>query len=103
MSQLARSGVLTSWVNRSGSTSFDTGGVAVTTAPYRPVTVRGSAVDGLYVLGIPAEGPRWFMQVGSARPGPRTEFTADADAIAADLLAHVPQDHAPSALMGGQR
>jgi methylaspartate mutase epsilon subunit len=60
-------------------------------------------VDGLYVLGIPAEGPRWFMQVGSTRPGPWTQFTADADAIAADILAHVSRGPAPIALRAGQR
>jgi hypothetical protein len=39
------------------------------------------------VLGIPTEHTRWFTQVGSGRPQVWTGFTADADAIAADLLA----------------
>ncbi|HVT68258.1 MAG TPA: FAD/NAD(P)-binding protein, partial [Trebonia sp.] len=101
--QLTGSGLWTSWANRSGGEPLDTGGVAVTDAPYHPVSAVGGAVDGLYVLGIPAEGPRWFMQVGSARPGPWTQFTADADAIAADILAHVSRGRAPVALRAGQR
>jgi methylaspartate mutase epsilon subunit len=98
--QLIRSGTWTSWVNRSEGESVDTCGVAVTRAPYRPVNCRGDAVDGLYVLGIPSEGPRWFTQVGSTRPGPWTEFTKDADAIAADVLAHAPRCLAPHTLRG---
>lgn len=101
--QLTGSGLWTSWSNRSGDKPLDTGGVAVTDAPYHPVSVVGDPVDGLYVLGIPTEGPRWFMQVGSTRPGPWTQFTFDADAIAADILAHVPRDRARLVLQAGRR
>jgi methylaspartate mutase epsilon subunit len=61
-------------------------GAAVTGPPYHPVRADGTAEPGLYLLGIPAEGRRWFTQVGSGRPGPWGEFTTDADAIAADAL-----------------
>jgi methylaspartate mutase epsilon subunit len=65
---------------------FQTGGVHVTRAPYHPVGSAGVADERLYVLGIPAEHTRWFTQVGSGRPGPWNEFTADADAVAEHLM-----------------
>jgi methylaspartate mutase epsilon subunit len=102
--QLAKAGLWTAWVNRAGGEPFDTGGVAVTPAPpYRPVGSGSPAVSGLYVLGIPTEGPRWFTQVGSARPGPWTQFTADADAIAADILAHAPAGAPAPLMLAGNR
>lgn len=82
---LAGAGVLTSWVNRSGG-DYVTGSVAVTGSPFHPVDAAGEAVRSLYVLGIPTEGCRWFMQVGSGRPGPWGSFARDADAIAGDML-----------------
>ncbi len=85
--RLRASGLLTCYANRSGGSVFDTGGVAVTEAPYHPVRADGGAERGLYVLGIPTEHTRWFTQVGSGRPGHWTQFTRDADAIAADILA----------------
>jgi methylaspartate mutase epsilon subunit len=89
--QLREAGLYTPWVNDQGDDGRVVGGVATTTAPYRPVTAAGTPAQGVYVLGIPSEGQRWFMQVGSARPGPWTEFTADADAIAQDALAVRPR------------
>ncbi|MEU7163097.1 FAD/NAD(P)-binding protein [Streptomyces morookaense] len=100
---LTRAGLWTSWANTAGGRSFDTGGVAVTASPYRPVDADGTAADGMYVLGIPTEGQRWFMQVGSSRPGPWTEFTKDADAIAADALAGLRQAARTRALEGANR
>ena len=85
--RLVADGHWTSWNNHAGDTPFDTAGVAVTPAPYRPIGADGGIGQGLHVLGIPTEGQRWFMQVGSSRPGPWTEFTRDADAVAADVLA----------------
>jgi len=84
--QLRARGVLTTWTNTSGPRPTRTGGVAVTRAPFHPVGENG--VDtALHVLGIPTEHVRWFTQVGSGRPQVWTGFTADADAVAADLLA----------------
>lgn len=83
---LAR-GVITSFINRAGTESFDTGGVAVSRSPYHPLGLTGAADRGIYVLGIPTEHTRWFMQAGSSRPGFWTDFVRDADAIAADVLA----------------
>ncbi|WP_232666702.1 FAD/NAD(P)-binding protein [Pseudonocardia sp. TRM90224] len=67
--------------------TFETGGVAVTGSPYHPIGRSGEPAAGLYVLGIPTEHTRWFMQGGSSRPGFWTDFVRDADAIAADALA----------------
>lgn len=67
------------------------------------MTATGAAAEGVYVLGIPSEGQRWFMQVGSARPGPWTDFTRDADAIARDALAALPRPAAHRTLEGTRR
>ena len=84
--QLRARGVLTTWTNESGPRPTRTGGVSVTRAPFHPIGEHG--VDrALHVLGIPTEHTRWFTQVGSGRPRVWTGFTADADAVAADLLA----------------
>lgn len=85
--RLRASGLLTSYTNKAGGSVFETGGAAVTEAPYHPIRADGTAEKGLYVLGIPAEHTRWFTQVGSARPGGWTQFISDADAIAEDILA----------------
>jgi FAD-NAD(P)-binding len=71
---------------RAGDPSFRTGGIDVTQAPYNPIAADGSVERGMYVLGIPTESTRWFMQVGIGRPGPWGEFFRDADAIARAAL-----------------
>nr|WSW43171.1 FAD/NAD(P)-binding protein [Streptomyces sp. NBC_01001] len=83
---LRERGVWTSYVNGTGATAFDTGGVAVGRSPYHPLGREGAPDRGLYVLGIPTEHTRWFMQVGSSRPGMWSDFVHDADHIAADAL-----------------
>lgn len=84
---LVAQGLWTSYVNRGADGDrFDTGGVAVTGAPFHPLDADGRAERGLYVLGIPTEHTRWFMQGGSSRPGFWTDFVQNADAIAADLV-----------------
>jgi hypothetical protein len=85
--KLYDAGVWTGYVNRHGDAEFHTGGVAVTPAPYHPVGRDGAPDTGLYVLGIPTEHTRWFMQGGSSRPGRWTDFVHDADAIAGHALA----------------
>ncbi|MEV7130479.1 FAD/NAD(P)-binding protein [Streptomyces sp. NPDC093260] len=79
-------GLWTEFVHRAGDDTFATGGVAVTTAPFHPLSREGVPDAGLYVLGIPTENTRWFTQVGFARPGPWGDFIRDADAIAAHAL-----------------
>ncbi|WP_371493599.1 FAD/NAD(P)-binding protein [Kitasatospora sp. NBC_00374] len=85
--RLRERGIWTEYVNRAGDDAFHTGGVAVTGTPFHPVGRDGRPDPGLYVLGIPTEHTRWFMQGGSSRPGFWTDFVHDADAIAGDALA----------------
>ncbi|OON75401.1 FAD/NAD(P)-binding protein [Streptomyces tsukubensis] len=86
--RLRERGIWTSFVNHGADGDrFDTGGVAVTEAPFHPVGREGLPDEGLYVLGIPTEHTRWFMQGGSSRPGFWTDFVQNADAIAADVAA----------------
>ncbi|MFE2187048.1 FAD/NAD(P)-binding protein [Streptomyces sp. NPDC059455] len=87
---LVARGLWTGHRNGEGADAFTTGGVAVTDSPYHPVDRDGSPDTGLYVLGIPTEHTRWFMQGGSSRPGFWTDFVRDADAIAADALSGLP-------------
>ncbi|GAA1970552.1 FAD/NAD(P)-binding protein [Amycolatopsis minnesotensis] len=83
ISGLREAGLLTSFVNEG---RFETGGVAVSESPFHPIGRDGQADTGMHVLGIPTEYTRWFTQVGSGRPGRWSEFTRDADAIAAHLV-----------------
>ncbi|RZU54047.1 FAD-NAD(P)-binding protein [Krasilnikovia cinnamomea] len=65
------------------------GGAAVTRPPFHAVGAGGVPDPDLYLLGIPTEGQRWFTQIGNGRPGPMSGFHADADSVAADVLAGV--------------
>lgn len=94
ITSLRESGTVTSYANVDDESVFDTGGMAVTAAPFHPVDAHGAPVRDLYALGIPTEHARWFTQVGSGRPGRWGEFTADADAIAGHLLAGLCADAA---------
>jgi hypothetical protein len=84
--RLLKQGLWTPFVNIEADQAFETGGVAVTEAPFHPLGHHGLPDRQLYVLGIPTEHPRWFMQAGSSRPGFWTDFVRDADAIAPDCL-----------------
>lgn len=84
-SLLAR-GIFTPFINRAGEHVFETGGVNVTKSPFHPLRSDNSVASQLYVLGIPTEHARWFMQSGSSRPHKWIDFMIDADAIAADIL-----------------
>ncbi|MEV5606727.1 FAD/NAD(P)-binding protein [Streptomyces sp. NPDC052225] len=78
-------GTVTSYRNTWDGEVFDTGGLAATDAPYRPLDARGRIVDDVCVTGVPLENVRWFTQVGSGRPGAWTDFTREADAVAGAL------------------
>ena len=84
---LRKKGFWTNFINSDGTDSCATGGVAVTPAPFHPIARNGLPVRELYVLGIPSEHTRWFMQAGSSRPGFWTDFVNDANAIAEHALA----------------
>jgi len=84
--KLVERGFWTNYLNCGATDSFVTGGVAVTPAPFHPIGQHQIPNRQLYVLGIPIEHTRWFMQAGSSRPGFWTDFVMDADSIAADAL-----------------
>lgn len=83
---LVKRGYWRPFKNCYAESTYQTGGVEVTKAPFHPINKYGAAIKELYVLGIPSEHTRWFMQAGSSRPGFWTDFFVDADAIAADIL-----------------
>ncbi|HDX9494934.1 TPA: hypothetical protein ROX80_005822 [Bacillus thuringiensis] len=73
------------FINKKNGVEFETGGVNVTTSPFHPIRANGTVAENLYVLGIPTEHIRWFMQSGSSRPHKWIDFMIDADAIATDI------------------
>lgn len=83
---LIQQGVWANYINKGESTSFITGGVAVTQAPFHPIGKAGTEYKNIYVLGIPSEHTRWFMHAGSSRPGYWTDFVEDANSIAENIL-----------------
>lgn len=84
---LYQRGIFTPFINSgSGVESFETGGVNVTRAPFHPIDRQGKVHTRLFVLGIPTEHTRWFMQSGSSRPSHWIDFMIDADAIAEAAL-----------------
>ncbi|MNG66957.1 hypothetical protein D3C79_252570 [compost metagenome] len=82
---LLATGAVTSFKNSLGQDVFDTGGVAVTQAPFNALTKEGPD-SAVHVIGIPVEHTRWLMQFGSGRPGAWGQFTKDADAIAESIV-----------------
>ncbi|HBF31887.1 3-isopropylmalate dehydratase small subunit [Rhizobium sp.] len=79
-------GMLQSFVSDNGQDSFDTGGVLVTRSPFNPIGKDGRVAHNVFVLGMPTEHIRWFMQSGSSRPTKWIDFMIDADAIASAAL-----------------
>lgn len=92
---LLHQGIYVPFVNVGHATEFETGGVAVTASPFHPIRANQSIADKLYVLGIPTEHTRWFMQSGSSRPHKWIDFMMDADAIAADIIQGGQYAHEP--------
>lgn len=79
-------GIYAPFINRAGRAEFETGGVNVTPTPFHPVRADSTIAHRLYVLGIPTEHTRWFMQSGSNRPHKWIDFMIDANAIAGHIL-----------------
>jgi methylaspartate mutase epsilon subunit len=86
---LIEDGVIRAHTLRGSPPHFSTGGVDVTPRPFHPIGRDGRPDPHLYVLGQPTEGPRWYTQIGSGRPGFWNDFTRDADSVAVDLTAAV--------------
>ncbi len=64
----------------------ETGGLAVTTRPYRLVRADGSAHPARFAYGVPTESVHWATAAG-IRPGVGSVTLEDADAIARAALA----------------
>jgi uncharacterized NAD(P)/FAD-binding protein YdhS len=82
LSRLVADGVAATW-NAAGP---DAASLRVGAATGRLLDPAGRPVDGLYAIGIPTEGLRWFTQIGNGRPGSRTAFHREADALALDVV-----------------
>jgi hypothetical protein len=104
-SRLTRSmvadGMLSHNVNVDPTTGerVETGGLAVTRAPFHVVDGRGRPDPDVYALGVATDRTRWFTHSSRAVPGQDSPFCRNADAIAADILAQFPV--APAAYVAG--
>ncbi|MGV9852565.1 FAD/NAD(P)-binding protein [Streptomyces sp. NPDC003442] len=64
---------------------YETGGLDVTTAPYRLVDAQGRPHPRRFALGVPTEGVHWVTAAG-ARPGVNSVTLCDTDAVARAVL-----------------
>ncbi|MEV7003117.1 FAD/NAD(P)-binding protein [Streptomyces sp. NPDC093982] len=82
LSGLVTDGVAATW----SEAGRDATSLRVGAATGRLLDPTGRPVHGLYAIGIPTEGLRWFTQIGNGRPGSRTAFHREADALALDVV-----------------
>lgn len=85
LDQLVRDGTAGTWRPPGAERST---GLRVHSATGRVIDRSGRLSAGLYAIGIPTEGVRWFTQISNGRPDTRTAFHRDADAIALDIVRH---------------
>ncbi|MFE2443309.1 FAD/NAD(P)-binding protein [Streptomyces sp. NPDC059426] len=64
---------------------YETGGLDVTTAPYRVVDAHGRPHPRRFAIGVPTEGVHWVTAAG-ARPGVNSVTLCDTDAVARAAL-----------------
>ncbi|MFJ3619843.1 FAD/NAD(P)-binding protein [Streptomyces iakyrus] len=64
---------------------YQTGGLDVTSRPYRLMDRQGVAHTRLFAFGVPTEGVHWVTAAG-ARPGVDSVTLSDADAVARAVL-----------------
>ncbi|MEU2537020.1 FAD/NAD(P)-binding protein [Streptomyces iakyrus] len=64
---------------------YETGGLDVTSRPYRLMDRQGVAHKRLFAFGVPTEGVHWVTAAG-ARPGVDSVTLSDADAVARAVL-----------------
>jgi hypothetical protein len=67
-------------------TSYETGGLAVTGAPFRVIDAEGRAHPRRFAFGVPTESVHWATAAG-IRPGVNSVTLQDSDAIARAVLA----------------
>lgn len=83
---LKKRNIITPFVNFHKDYCFETSGINITESPYHPINKHNKVLNGIYIIGIPTEYTRWFMQSGSTRPNKWIDFMIDADAIAKDII-----------------
>lgn len=64
---------------------YETGGLDVTTTPYRLVDAHGRPHPRRFAIGVPTEGVHWVTAAG-ARPGVNSVTLCDTDAVARAAL-----------------
>ncbi|MFG2577749.1 FAD/NAD(P)-binding protein [Streptomyces malaysiensis] len=64
---------------------YETGGLDVTTAPYRLMDAHGRPHPRRFAIGVPTEGVHWVTAAG-ARPGVNSVTLCDTDAVARAVL-----------------
>ncbi len=84
-------------ITGSHGTVYETGGLAVTEAPYRMLDARGRAHPRRFAYGVPTESVHWVTAAG-IRPGVDSVTLGDSDAIARAVLALPPVAHVPAAV-----
>lgn len=85
---MRRNGLISEYVITDPGTGerYLTGGLAITSAPYRVIDPAGRPADDIYAIGVVTQNTRWFTQIGTGRPGQDSPLCRDADAIALALL-----------------
>ncbi|HCZ0184280.1 TPA: hypothetical protein O5W62_000014 [Staphylococcus aureus] len=78
--------IISPFVNYNGNQPFETPGINITESPFHPINNTGDVLYDFYIIGIPTEFTRWFMQSGSTKPNKWIDFMIDADEIAKDIL-----------------
>jgi uncharacterized NAD(P)/FAD-binding protein YdhS len=76
-----------------GSMPHETGGLAVTSRPYRLIDACGRVHPRRFAFGVPTEAVHWVTAAG-VRPGVNSVTLADADAIAQAALTKAAADSA---------
>ncbi|MFE2531610.1 FAD/NAD(P)-binding protein [Streptomyces sp. NPDC059371] len=84
--QLADEGLAGEFATTADDDTVTTGGLRITAAENRLVDPEGRVHTGLYALGVPTEGARWFTQIGNGRTESRTTFHREADAVAVSIV-----------------
>ncbi|MGK8503156.1 FAD/NAD(P)-binding protein [Nocardia asiatica] len=84
--QLLSDGLIRRFRHVGAAVTVETGACETDPDTAEAIGRDGKAVAGLFVIGIPTERLRWFTQIGNGRPGVVSEFSADADRIAANCL-----------------
>ncbi|MGK8524932.1 FAD/NAD(P)-binding protein [Nocardia asteroides] len=84
--QLLSDGLIRRFRHVGAAVTVETGACETDPDTAEAIGRDGKAVAGLFVIGIPTERLRWFTQIGNGRPGVVSEFSADADRVAANCL-----------------